>query len=117
MSVILGGLLGLEFVKVMHCISTKEIWYKLKNVYEGNSKVKGARMQTYRRQFEHMKMKEDEDIATYFLRVDEIVNTMKGLGENIRNSVIVQKIFRSLPMRFYSKISALQEREDLDKCG
>ena len=64
-----------------------------------------------------MEMKEDEEIAAYFLRVNEIVNTMRGLGEKIENSVIVQKIFRSLPMRFDSKISALEEREDLDKCG
>jgi hypothetical protein len=28
-------------------------------------------------------MKEDEDIATYFLRVDEIVNAIIGLGEEI----------------------------------
>jgi hypothetical protein len=28
-------------------------------------------------------MKEDEDIAAYFLRVDEIVNAIIGLGEEI----------------------------------
>ena len=101
----------------MHFTSTKEIWDKLKIVYKGNSKVKGAKMQTYQREIEHMKMKEDEDIATYFLRGDEIVNTIRGLGEKVKNLVIVHKILRSLPMRFDSKISALQEREDLDKCG
>jgi len=34
-------------------------------------------------------MKEDENIATYFLCVDEIVNAMEGLGEPIDNKVIV----------------------------
>jgi hypothetical protein len=58
-------------------------------------------------------MKEDEDIATYFLRVDEIVNAIKGLGEEVEESMIVQKILRSLPMRFDPKISTLEEREDL----
>jgi hypothetical protein len=37
MYAILGGLAGSEFVKVMHCTSAKEIWDKLKNVYEGDS--------------------------------------------------------------------------------
>jgi hypothetical protein len=32
MYVIQGGLIGLEFVKVIHCTSVKEIWDKLKNV-------------------------------------------------------------------------------------
>jgi hypothetical protein len=59
-------------------------------------------------------MKEDEDITTYFLRVDEIVNAIIGLGEEIEESVIVQKILRSLPMRFNPKILALEERLDLD---
>ena len=80
----------------MHCTSTKEIWDKLMNVYKGDGKVKGAKLQTYRRQFEHLTMKEDEDIAAYFLRVDEIVNTMRGLGEKVENTTLVQKILRSL---------------------
>ena len=59
-------------------------------------------------------MKEDEDIAAYFLRVDEIVNAIIGLGEEIEESIIFQKILISLPMRFNPKISTLEERSDLD---
>ena len=65
----------------MHSTSAKEIWDKMKNVYEGDGKVKGAKLQTYRRKFEHLMMKEEEDVATYFLWVDEIVNAMRCLGE------------------------------------
>jgi hypothetical protein len=59
-------------------------------------------------------MKEDENIAAYFLRVDETVNAIIGLGEEIEESVIVQKVLRSLPMRFNPKISALEEISDLN---
>jgi len=58
-------------------------------------------------------MKEDEDIAAYFLRFDEIVNVMKGLGEEIKDLVIVQKLLRSIPMRFDPNILSLEERADL----
>jgi hypothetical protein len=37
-----------------------------------------------------------------------------GLGEEIKESVIVQKVLRSLPMIFDPKISALEERVDLN---
>jgi hypothetical protein len=37
-----------------------------------------------------------------------------GLGEEIEESVIVQKVLISLPMRFDPKISSLEERADLD---
>jgi hypothetical protein len=59
-------------------------------------------------------MKEDEDIVAYFLRVDEAVNAIIGLGDEITESVIVQNVLRSLPMRFNPKISALEERSDLN---
>jgi hypothetical protein len=110
----MNGLGESIYTKVMHCKSAKEIWDKLQNIYEGDSKVKAAKLQTYRGQFEQLKMKEDENIATYFLRVDEIVNSIIGLREEIKESVIVQKVLRSLPMRFDPTISTPKEREDLD---
>jgi hypothetical protein len=110
----LNGLSDSVFTKVAHCKSAKEIWDKLQNIYEGDTKVKVAKLQTYRGQFKQLKLKEDEDIIAYFLRFDEIVNAIVGLGEEIEESVIVQKILRSLPMRFNPKISSLKERSDLD---
>jgi hypothetical protein len=95
----------------VHCDSIKEILDKLNNVYEGDSKVKGAKLETYKGKFEHLRMKEGEDIASYFLRVDEIVNTIRGLGQKIENFVNVQKIIRSLLMIFDPKISSLEERQ------
>jgi hypothetical protein len=102
------------FTKVAHCKSAKDIWDKLQNIYEGDSKVKEAKLQTYRGQFEQLKMKEDDNIASYFLRVDETVNAIIGLGEEIKESVIVQKVLRSIPMRFDPKISTLEERSYLN---
>jgi hypothetical protein len=55
------------FVKVMHCNTAKDIWNKNKNIYEGDTKVKGAKLQTLKDNFEQLKMKEDEDIAAHFL--------------------------------------------------
>jgi hypothetical protein len=111
---LLNGLSDTVFTKVAHCKSAKEIWDKLRNIYEGDTKVKATKLQTYRGQFEQLKMKEDENIAAYFLRVDETVNAIIGLGEEIEESVIVQKVLRSLPMRFNPKISTLEERSDLN---
>jgi hypothetical protein len=99
----------------MHCKSTKEMWDKLENAYEGDDKVKQAKIQTHRSQFESPKMDEEENIATYILRVDGIVNIIRGLGETVDENFIVQKVLKSLPMRFNPKISALEVRKDLDE--
>jgi hypothetical protein len=58
-------------------------------------------------------MDEDETISKYFLRIEEIFNTMKGLGEMIVESFLVQKILRSLHDRFNSKVSTIEEITDL----
>jgi hypothetical protein len=112
-SALLNGLTKSIYTKVMHCDSAKDIWVKLKNIYEGDEKVKEAKLQIFREKFEQLKMNEDENIASYFLRVDEVVNNIKGLGDEVNEQVIVKKVLRSLPMRFDSNISTLEEREDL----
>jgi hypothetical protein len=78
---LLNGLGESVYTKFMHCKSAKEIWDKIQNIYEGDSKVKSTKLQTCRGQFEQLKMKEDENIEYYFLRVDEILNEIIGLGE------------------------------------
>jgi hypothetical protein len=42
------------------------------------------------------------------------MNAIRGLGEEVNESIIVQKVIRSLPMRFDPKISTLEERIYMD---
>jgi len=42
------------------------------------------------------------------------MNATIGLGEEIEEYIIVQKVIRSLPMRFDPSISTLEQRADLD---
>ena len=44
MNAILSSLAKTVFVKVMHCETAKKIWDKLKNIYEGDDKVKGEKI-------------------------------------------------------------------------
>jgi hypothetical protein len=97
----------------MHLESTKEMRDKLISSYEGNEKVKDSKLQTYRVHFEELHMKEDEIFGKYFLRVEELVNAMKYLGEKIEEASLVQKILRSLPNRFNPKVFAIEKLTDL----
>ena len=49
-------------------------------------------------------MHNDESIASYLLRIDEIVNCMKNLGEEIKEVTLVEKVLRSLSSKFESKV-------------
>jgi len=60
-------------------------------------------------------MHSNESIANYFLRIDEIINCMRNLGEEFKEVVLVEKVLRSLFAKFDSKVSAIEEKEDLQK--
>jgi hypothetical protein len=82
-SALLNGLSKYIYTKFMHCDFTKDIWVKLKNAYKEDDKVKEAKLQFFREKFEQLKMNEEEKIASYFLRVDKIINSIKGLGDEV----------------------------------
>ncbi|XP_057868003.1 uncharacterized protein LOC131075194 [Cryptomeria japonica] len=107
---ILCGLTKDVFVKVMHCTSAHEIWNKLETIYQGDAKVKESKILTLKNQFESLRMKEDETIASYFLRIDEVVNSRRGLGE-IVDEKDVRKVIITLLPKFETKVSTLEEKK------
>lgn len=62
-----SGITDFEFTKVMNCDSTKEMWDNLVGLYDGDSKVRKEKLQTHRRQFESLRMEDEDDIAAYLL--------------------------------------------------
>ena len=95
-----GSLTESEFVKVMQLNTAKKIWDKIILSYEGDAKVKSAKLQTLRIEYENLKMHSDESIASFFLSLDDIVNRMRNLGEKIAESTLVEKILRSVTTKF-----------------
>ena len=75
--------------------------------------MKEAKLQTYRAQFEGLNMKEDENIETYYLRVDEVVKYKKGVGEAIKDSIVIKKVLRTFSDRYDPKMSALEKSREM----
>ena len=92
----------------MQCKTYKLAWEKLKCVYEGEPKVKESKLHTYKGHFENLKMKEEENIAKYILRVDEIVNAIRGIGGEMKEKYVVDKVLITLPMKYDSKVFFLE---------
>ena len=47
-------------------------------------------------------------------QIDEVVKNIRGFCETIEDSIIVDKVLRTLPKRFDPKVSSLEQRKDLD---
>ena len=97
----------------MQLKTTKEIWNKIILSYDGDDQVKHAKLQSLRIQYETLRMQNDESVANYFLRIDEIVNCMKNLGEEIKEVTLAEMVLRSLSSKFESKVSAIEEKQNL----
>jgi len=110
---LLGSLTESEFVKFMQLNTTKEIWEKIIISYEGDTKVKSAKIQTLRIQYENIRMHNEESIASFFLRLDDVVNCVRNLGETITDTTLVEFFLRSLTSKFESKVSTIEEKQDL----
>ena len=59
-------------------------------------------------------MNDDESFNEFYANLKDIVNSTFNLGEQIPEPKIIRKILRSLPERFYAKITAIEESKDLD---
>jgi hypothetical protein len=101
------------FTRIMSLDSAKEIWDFLKQEYEGNEKVKGMQVLNLIREFEMQKMKDSETIKEYCERLLGIVNKVRLLGAKFKDSRVVQKILVTIPERFESTLSSLENTKDV----
>ncbi|GMI70265.1 hypothetical protein HRI_000695800 [Hibiscus trionum] len=68
----------------------------MKKKYEGSNRVKRVQLQTLRKEFEMLSMKDGESITSYYARIMDINNKMRFIGEKMNDVIIVEKILRSL---------------------
>lgn len=102
-----------NFQKISSAETSKEAWNILQKCYAGAEKVKKVRLQTLRKQYENMSMEEQESAATYFSRFLTLVNLMKACGETFTETMLVEKVLRSLTSRFDYIVVAIEESKDL----
>ena len=110
-----SGVTNEEFKKISSTEVAKEAWTILETTYEGTKAVKTMKFQRLTSSFEEIKMEENETFDEFYARLKDIVNSAFNLKESIVESKIVRKILRSLPKRFYAKITTIEEVKDIDQ--
>ena len=74
--------------------------------------MKRSLLQTLRRDFEVLAMKNNENIDDYFKRVMIVSNKMRSNGEDMPDSKIVEKVLRTLTERFTYVVVSIEESKD-----
>ena len=65
--------------------------------------------------FKEIKMEENKSFDEFYAKLKDIVNSAINLRKTIPKPKIVRKVFRSIPERFHTKITAIEESKDIDK--
>ncbi|XP_022843422.1 uncharacterized protein LOC111366977 [Olea europaea var. sylvestris] len=103
------------FPRIMGVKTAKEVWDKLKEEFYGSNKVRTCRLQTLRRNFENLKMKESETAKDYYSRIDEIVNQLKSYGDDVPEKKVVGKILITCTEKYDPIIAAIEESKDINE--
>lgn len=86
----------------------------LEKYYGGDAKVKKARLQSLRNQYEMLHMKDGESISDLFTRVQELIIRMKNSEETLTEQMKVEKVLRSLTPPYDMIVIKIEETKDLE---
>ncbi|XP_022930203.1 uncharacterized protein LOC111436721 [Cucurbita moschata] len=91
----------------------KEVWQTLKTIHVGAERVKEAKIQTLKIEFEIMNMKESETTDDYAARLTGVVNKIRTFGDKFEEAYLVKKFLRSVPSKFLHITSTIEQFADL----
>eukprot|EP01018_Ginkgo_biloba_P039433 Gb_15074 [translate_table: standard] len=101
------------FPRIASMTKSKDAWDTLQTAYQGSDKVRLVRLQTLRRDFENLRMRDVESIQDFFTRTQDIVTQLRSQGEAVISQKIVEKILRSLLLKYDPVVIAIKESKDL----
>jgi hypothetical protein len=93
--------------------TAKKAWDLLETMYQGTSKVKIAKLQALRREFENLQMKDFDSIEQFTYHVTDLVNQIRKNGDELVDHKVEKKVLRSLPRKFDAIVMEIEESKDL----
>ncbi|XP_019450575.1 PREDICTED: uncharacterized protein LOC109352850 [Lupinus angustifolius] len=102
-----------HFKKIQNAMTAKKAWDILVTSHAGGDKIKKVKLQSLRKQYELLHMEESDKVGEYFAKILTITNQMKGYGEAITDTMVIEKIMRSLLPRFDFIVVAIEESKDV----
>ena len=104
-----------EYNRICQCKSVKKIWRLLEITHEGTNEMKESKINLLVHNYELFSMKENETIVEMITRFTDIVNRLEALEKTYKESEKVMKILRSLPSKWHTKVTTIQEAKNLTK--
>lgn len=95
--------------------SAKSVWEAVKTMCQRAERVKKARVQTLRSEFETLSMKDSETIDEFSMTLSNLVTNIRALGETVQEEYVVKKLLRAAPTKFLQITSAMEQFGKIDE--
>ncbi|XP_042446660.1 uncharacterized protein LOC122031635 [Zingiber officinale] len=94
--------------------TAKEVWDNLKTRYLGSDRVKKARVQTLKSEFDALRMKETDTIDEFAGKLSAMSSKFSALGATLEDSSLVKKLLDSVPDKFFPIVAGIEQFHDLE---
>lgn len=94
--------------------TAKEAWEAIKTLCQGAQRVKTAKVQTLKAEFETVVMKDTDSVDDFSMKLSNLVTNIRALGEEMAESYVVKKLLRAVPHKFLQIASTIEQFGNLD---
>ncbi|XP_074336389.1 uncharacterized protein LOC141673536 [Apium graveolens] len=94
--------------------TTKDACEAIKVSSLGADRVKQAKAQTLKGEFESLNMKETDQLDDFCIKLNGLVTNIRALGEKVEESYVVKKLLRAVPTKFLQIASAIEQFGNLE---
>ncbi|XP_074328354.1 uncharacterized protein LOC141666258 [Apium graveolens] len=89
--------------------TAKEGWEAIKVMCQGAERVKKAKVQTLKAEFESLHMEDSDQLEEFYMKLNGLVSTIRALGEEMQESYVVKKLLRVVPSRVLQIVSTIEQ--------
>lgn len=93
--------------------TAREVWQVIKQMAVGEDRVRKARAQVVKRQFDRLVMSDSSSLVEFSQLLVSLVGELRSLGVDLKESSVVEKLFSAVPDRFLPIISTIEQWGDL----
>ncbi|KAL4303488.1 hypothetical protein GQ457_10G006770 [Hibiscus cannabinus] len=94
--------------------TAKEIWESIKTRYLGSERVKKARVQTLKSEFDALRMTETDTIDEFAGKLSAMTSKFSTLGVALEDSSLVKKLLDSVPDKYFPIVPGIEQFHDLE---
>src|ERR1044072_2502402 len=114
-TILLNAISYAEYEKITDKDTAKSIFDSLQMTHEGNSQVKETNALALIQKYEAFRMEEEESVETMFSRFQMLDAGLRVLDKGYSTADHVEKIIRSLPVKWRPMVTALKVAKDLNQ--